>query len=61
MDNYLAIPIILAGQCHITSNTCNNCTYILTILEAEVEIILVAITSYAWAFNNYQLTSLRMF
>jgi hypothetical protein len=26
-----------------------------------VEMILVAMTRYAWAFRNYQLTSLRMF
>ena len=50
-----------AGHCHSTGSTCNNCTYILIILEAQVEMILVAMTSYAWAFRNYQLTSLRMF
>jgi hypothetical protein len=50
-----------AGHCHSTGSTCNNCTYILVILEAQVEMILVAMTSYAWAFRNYQLTSLRMF
>ena len=50
-----------AGHCHSTGSTCNNCTYILVILEAQVEMILVAMTSYAWAFRNYQITSLRMF
>jgi hypothetical protein len=30
-------------------------------LEAQVEMILLAMTSYAWALRNYQLTSLRMF
>ena len=50
-----------AGRCHSTGSTCNNCTYILVILEAQVEMILVAMTSYTWVCRNYQLTSLRMF
>jgi hypothetical protein len=42
---------LLAGHCHSTSiNTCNTGTYMLIILETQVEIILVAMTSYAWAF-----------
>ena len=45
-----------AGHCHSTSNTCNNGTYMLTILQAQVEMILVAMTSYAWHFKNYQLS-----
>jgi hypothetical protein len=41
---------LLAGHCHSISNTCNDGTYMLIILEAQVEMIFVAMTSYAWAF-----------
>ena len=37
---------LLAGHWHSTSNTCNNGTYMLIILETQVEMILVAMTSY---------------
>jgi hypothetical protein len=51
---------LLAGHWHSTSNTCNNGTYMLIILETKVEMILVAMTSYALAFTNY-LKNLLMF
>jgi hypothetical protein len=41
---------LLAGHWHSTSNTCNNGTYMLIILETQIEMVLVAMTSYAWAF-----------
>ena len=44
---------LLAGHWHSTSHTCSNGTYMLIILEIQVEMILVAMTSYAWHFKNY--------
>jgi hypothetical protein len=41
---------LITGHCHSISNTCNDGTYMLIILEAQVEMIFVAMTSYAWAF-----------